>query len=150
MQDHLILASLRTEHQYTQQELADFLNVSLSTYKLYETGTLPVKLEELNTLSNIYQVSFDYLLGFSKFKNVEPFRKSIDYRYLRFCIRFLRKRARINQKSLAKEFEVSVYTISKYERDGQKVNLNYLALIAKKFQISTDYICGKSLKKEVL
>ena len=41
-------------------------------------------------------------------------------------------------------------TISKYEKDPSNINANYLYLFAKKFNISIDYICGKTLKKEVL
>lgn len=149
MQNNIILASLRIEKKLTQKELASLLKVSLSTYKLYEFGTIPMKLEEINTLSNIFHVSFDYLLGFSKNKQLILINKNIDYPYLRFCIRYLRKKERISQKKLAKEFDISAYSISKYERQPKAINLNYLTKMAKKFQISTDYICGKSLKKEV-
>lgn len=150
MQNHIILASLRINHKLTQSELANILKVSLSTYKLYEFGTLPMKLEEINILSNYFNVSFDYLLGLTKNSLRCHIHKNIDYAYLKFCIKFLRKRQRITQKELAKEFKISKNSIWNYERDAAKINLYYLIHMAKKFMISTDYLCGKSLKKEVL
>lgn len=150
MQDYLVLAKLRIKNHYTQPEIAEFLNVGLSTYKLFETGILPMNLEQIDMLSNIYHVSFDYLLGFSKNPNVETICDNIDYSYLKFSIRYLRKRARLSQKSLAKEFNISISSIIRYEKDSHSIHLNYLILLVQKFQISADYICGKTLKKEIL
>ena len=150
MQNGLILASYRTKNNLSQKEMADILKIAYSTYKVYEAGLLPMKLEEINTLSNYFNISLDYLLNLSKKPDTNNFRRSIDYRYLRFCMRFLRRRDRISQKKLAQEFNISLYTISKYERCPEKVNISYLYAFAKKFNISIDYLCGKSLKKEVL
>lgn len=150
MQDHVVLASLRVKNNYSKQQIAHLLGVNLSTYKLYETGILPINLEELNMLSNLYHVSFDYLLGFSKNANLDTICDNINYSYLKFFIRYLRKRARMSQKNLAKEFGVSISSIIRYEKDSHAIHLNYLILLARKFQISVDYICGKTLKKEVL
>jgi len=150
MQNNVILASLRIKRKLTQNDLANILKVSLSTYKLYEFGTLPMRLEEINMLSNYFNVSFDYLLGLSKNSTRCHIHKNIDYAYLKFCIKFLRKRERITQKDLAQEFGISKNSIWNYEHDSAKINLNYLIQMAKKFMISADYLCGKSLKKEVL
>lgn len=150
MQKNVILATYRTKNSLTQQEMADILNVSLSNYKLYESGILPMSLEVLNVFSNYFNISLDYLLGLSENPFTSNFRKTIDYKYLRFCIVLLRKRSRITQKDLAKELNISAYTISKYEKDGKKVSIYYLYNMAKKYQLSADYICGKSMNKEIL
>ncbi len=150
MQNKIILARLRVKNKLTYNDLAEILNVSLSSYKLYETGTIPMSLEELNVLSNYYNVSFDYLLGISSVSEREHFCPNVDYQYLRFYLRYLRKMARLNQKKLADELHFSLHTVSKFEKNGYNVNIEYLIKMAKKFQISSDYICGKSLKKEIL
>lgn len=57
------IVELRKTHQYTQQDLADLLGVSKSTYIKYERGERKPKYETLFKLSNIFGVSIDYLLG---------------------------------------------------------------------------------------
>ncbi|MBE6154961.1 MAG: helix-turn-helix transcriptional regulator [Firmicutes bacterium] len=149
MQNNVILASFRTKNNLTQKDMADLLNIGLSTYKMYEAGILPMKLEELNFLSNYYNISLNYLLNVSKKNITNNFRRSIDYKYLKFSLRYFRRLHRLTQKDLAKEFNTSVYSIIKYEKDASTVNILYLYLFAKKFNISIDYLCGKSLKKEI-
>ena len=147
MQNNLILATYRVENKITLKKMAKILNVSLSTYKLYETGIVPMKLEELNTFCNYFNLSLNYLLNFTNIPNADNFRTSIDYKYLKFSLRLFRRQARITQKELAKEFNVSIYSISKYEKDAKHVSLNYLYLFAKKFKVSADYLCGKTLDR---
>jgi len=149
MQNNVILASFRTKNNLTQKDMADLLNIGLSTYKMYEAGILPMKLEELNFLSNYYNISLNYLLNVSKKNITNNFRRSIDYKYLKFSLLYFRRLHRLTQKDLAKEFNTSVYSIIKYEKDASTVNILYLYLFAKKFNISIDYLCGKSLKKEI-
>lgn len=150
MQDSDILTACRIKNKYTQQEIANILKISLSTYKLYECGILPMTLEDLNTLSNFYNISLDFLLGLSSKNYTSHFRKSIDYRYLSFCIVFLRKRAKLTQKDMAEDFQISIRSLSRYEKEPQKITLDFLISISHKFNISIDYICGRSYEKEVL
>lgn len=150
MQNNYILASLRTKRKIKQEEFANILGISYRTYKDYESGLSPITLECLNTISNYYNVSLDYLLGLTKNPACSKFQDEIDYSYLRFSILYFRKMARLNQKKLAKEFGVSIHSISTYERDGHLVSVDYLYKIAQKFKFSADYICGKSIRKEVL
>ena len=149
MQNNIILATYRIENNLTQKDIAKLLKIGLSTYKMYESGILPMKLEEINLLSNYYNISMDYILNISKKSNNYSFRRSIDYKYLKFSLKFIRRKNRITQKELAKEFNFSMYSICKYEKTAEAVSIEYLYLFAKKFNYSIDYLCGKSLKKEV-
>ena len=67
--DYLIrLKSLREEHNMSQQEIANILNVSQRTYSYYENGrTIPPRL--LIKLAKHYNVSMDYMLGISNNKD---------------------------------------------------------------------------------
>lgn len=150
MQNGVNLAKLRSKNNLTYNDLADILKVSLSSYKLYEMGTIPMSLEEINVLSTYYDVSFDYLLGLSKNEKRTHFRKTIDYYYLRFCVRYLRRMTKLSQKNFAKQLNFSISSVSRFERDGKQIKLEYLIKIAKKFNISADYLCGKSLIKNII
>ena len=57
---------------------------------------------------------------------------------------------KMTQKELAKEFKVSIPTIAHYEKYPESLKVDYLRNFALKFHVSVDYICGKTLKKEVL
>lgn len=57
------LREMRIKRNFTQQRLADELNVALRSYQCYETGTRRPSYELLVEISNILQVPTDWLLG---------------------------------------------------------------------------------------
>lgn len=56
-----ILKNLRTDRDYTQQDIANYLNISRSGYANYENGQTMPSTETLMSLSQFYKVSVDYL-----------------------------------------------------------------------------------------
>lgn len=54
---------LREKHGYTQQEVADKLQISLSGYRKFEQGQRDINIHVLKDLTSLYEVSSDYLLG---------------------------------------------------------------------------------------
>lgn len=59
----LNLKKLRQEKKYSQQKLADILNVSRSTVAMWETNASEPSNEMLRQIADIFGVSTDYLLG---------------------------------------------------------------------------------------
>lgn len=57
------IRNLREDRDLKQRELAEYLNVSQNTYSQYETGVIPLSVENAVKLANFYNVSVDYLLG---------------------------------------------------------------------------------------
>lgn len=57
------LKKLRKEHEYTQDFLADYLNVTRPAIGYYEKGTNEPPLQTLIKLADLYQVSLDWLAG---------------------------------------------------------------------------------------
>lgn len=57
------LKDKRKSHKYTQQEIADKLGITQSTYAYYETGRNEPDLETLKKLADIFETSIDYLVG---------------------------------------------------------------------------------------
>lgn len=61
------LRELRLEKGYTQQQIAEKLNIRQQSYIRYEYATGEPSLETLVKLAKIFEVSTDYLLGISEY-----------------------------------------------------------------------------------
>ena len=57
------IAQLRTQHKLSQKELARRTGVSVATVKNWEGDSSDPYLENIKSLSNIFNVTTDYLLG---------------------------------------------------------------------------------------
>jgi len=66
------IRSLRIDSGYTQQQIADYLNIKQNTYSQYEVGTLHYPVDALMKLADFYGVSVDYLLGRTDIKTPYP------------------------------------------------------------------------------
>ena len=59
----LRIRNLREDNDYTQKEIAQFLNCTQQTYSRYETGEITIDIYSLIKLAKFYNVSLDYLVG---------------------------------------------------------------------------------------
>ena len=57
------IIELRKERNFTQQYVADYLQIDRSNYSKYELGKLEPNIEMLIALSKLYGVSIDYIVG---------------------------------------------------------------------------------------
>ena len=135
MQDGNLMKTLREEKNLNLSDMADILKVTLKTYGLYEQGISPMTLEELNRLSNYFKISLNALLGLTTSRSYYNTEKEIDYKYLRFSLRYVRRMQRISLAKLAREFHIAHTTIIKYEKGLSFPSLNYIYLFSKKFNI---------------
>ena len=62
------IKDLREDNDLTQQQVAELLNISQTTYSRYESGTLDIPSSSLIALAKYYKTSVDYLLGLTKNK----------------------------------------------------------------------------------
>lgn len=150
MQNGFRIANLRIKNNISQKEMANILDISLMNYRHYEQQELPIKLEKLNLISNMFDVSLDYLLNLTNECHIKKkISNEIDYKYLKFSLKYQRRINKVNQVELAKIFNITPQTIHNYEKFAKDMSVNYLFQFAKKFKISVDYICGKTLQKEL-
>ena len=56
------IRSLREDKDYTQRQIAEFLNIHQTTYSDYELGKINIPPDILCRLADLYQTSVDYLL----------------------------------------------------------------------------------------
>ena len=60
---HEIIRNLRKERGFTQQQVADYLNLDRSTYAYYESGRSKLNVDAIVKLAHFYQIRYAALLG---------------------------------------------------------------------------------------
>ena len=60
------LKKVRKEHNLTQQDVANILDIDRTTYTFYETGKTPPSYFTLRKLATAYNCTLDYLTGEEK------------------------------------------------------------------------------------
>lgn len=135
------LKEIREDHDLTQNDIGKLLSISRQNYSRWETGEKIIPLKHLDTLSNYYQMSFGYLCGLSKENNYK--KGNISKEKIGNRLKKFRKENNITQQELANILNTTHSTISAYE-SGKTTLLTIFAYeIAKKYNISMDWICGK-------
>lgn len=70
-----IIVRLREEHDMQQKELAKLLNIGSSRLSHYENNRREVDMEILVKIADIFNVTTDYLLGRTEYRNARLVRK---------------------------------------------------------------------------
>lgn len=67
-----MIRSLREDHDWTQQHMADLLFINRRTYSAYENGTNAMTPELLIQIAELFETSVDYLLGLTDVREPYP------------------------------------------------------------------------------
>lgn len=59
------IAEARKNAKYTQQQVANILNIHLSQWQKYEYAKIQLDYDKMITICKLFEVSADYLLGLS-------------------------------------------------------------------------------------
>lgn len=62
------IRNLREDHDYTQAQIANLLNIGQRTYADYELGNTRIPVDSFIILAKLYDVSMDYICGLSDTK----------------------------------------------------------------------------------
>jgi transcriptional regulator with XRE-family HTH domain len=66
------IRDLREDKDWTQKQVAEYLNCSQQVYSNYELGQRDVPTQTLLTLAKLHKTSVDYILGMTN--NPEPYK----------------------------------------------------------------------------
>lgn len=69
---------------------------------------------------------------------------------MHYRLKELRRSARLTQKSLGNLIGISQQVISRIERNGNTMTLEHLLLLADYYDVSADYILGRTKVKQSL
>ena len=144
-----ILKKLRNQNNYTQEEIAQKLGINRSTYKDYEIQTSIIPIKHLITISKVYNVSIDYILGLTNIESY-PSNNTIENKKAGERLKEFRKENNLTQQKLASLLNTTFSNIAFYEKGRNLISTTFLYEICKKYNISADYILGKIDKPKYL
>ena len=137
------LRELRNNKNITQATLSSLLEIHEYVYGQYEREYVIIPLKHLNTLSNYFNVSLDYIFEFTNTINYEFTSSEINNLLSGQRLKEFRKENKITQSKLALFLNTTHSVISDYERGRYLIATPFLYQICKKYSISADYLLGK-------
>ena len=144
------LKDLRDLYELTQEDIAQVLNVARSTYNQYEQQYDIIPIKHLNHLCNHFKISIDYIFNFTEIKRYKDEINKIDTKISGERLKSLRKEFNLTQSKLAKQLNIAHSIISEYEHGNFPISTATLYSLSEKFNISCDYLLGKTNKVKYL
>ena len=133
------LIEIREDFNLKQKDIASVLGITQQSYSLWENGSKIIPLKHLNNLCNYYNLSMDYVIGYNVIN------KKIDKILIGERLRKIRKEKNITQEELANILNTTHSTISAYESGKTTILTAFAYEICKRYNISMDYLCGRTL-----
>lgn len=137
------IKGLRADKGINQKDIAEILGLKRGHYSQYETEYVIMPIKHLNTLSNYFNVSIDYLFGFSTEKSYPSINKEIDNKIVASRLKEFRKKEKLTQLKLASILNTNQSVIANYERGRTIIATPFLYTICSKYNVSADYLLGK-------
>lgn len=140
----LRLRYLREYHGLTQKEVANAIGIGYSTYCMFENESLSIPTYRIIQLSNFYKINIDYLIKLTdKMINVSKNEK-VNKSKIAQRLKSIRLELNLTLREYAKTLSISHTTYYSYEIGKSLISLSTLLKICKTFEISADFILGKS------
>lgn len=137
------IKELRIEHNLTQKNISEILNVSRSVYNLWELEIETIPRERLLDLCKYYNVSLDYVFGFTNKKLYNNCNYNINKSVIGLRFKDFRKENKLTLTLLANILDTSPSTLHAYENTKNIIPVFFLYIICFKYRISADYLLGK-------
>ena len=128
------LIELREDFNLKQKDIAKLLNITQQTYSLWENGSKIIPLKHLNSLCNYYNV-----------RQYDIVNRVIDKKIIGIKLKEFRKEKNLTHEELANILNTTHSTISAYESGKTTILTAFAYEICKRYNISMDYLCGRTL-----
>ncbi|GHS85564.1 hypothetical protein AGMMS49957_01870 [Synergistales bacterium] len=135
------IRDIRKRHDMTQSTLASVAKITDRQFRNLEAGTSDPSLTTLIALADYFDVSLDYLCG-----RTEDVEKRGEVVYPQFAIRLkeLRLKQGVDIWQFAELFDISARNYAGYELGETMPDLPVVAAFADHFDVSIDYLVGRS------
>ena len=143
------MKDVREYFDKTQIEMANILKVSRSTYAGWENGIDLIPLLKLNEFCNYFGICLDYICGLTNIKKYEIVNFEINKIVLGQNIKNIRIKSNDTQENVAKTIGVDQSHYSKYELGKLQIHTYPLIEFAKYYNVSIDWLCGKTKNLEI-
>ena len=134
---------LREEHDLTQEEMGKIVGTKKYSIYNWESGREIIPLSKLNTYSNYFKVSMDYILKLNNKKNSNFNILELDKKVIGKNIKYIREQHNLTQRDLAKVLNTTQSVIWAYETGKTLILTAFAYELCKKYNLSLDYLCGK-------
>jgi len=138
------IKGLREELDLNQKQVAEALGLDNTLYNKYENNYNTIPLVHLNNLCNLFNISIDYILSLNTIKQYNNSQKIVDNMICGKRLKEFRKEKKLTQTKLAEILNTTHSVIADYERGRYLISTSFLYAICKKYNISADYLLGKT------
>lgn len=139
------IKEIRNNLKKSQAEMADLLNVSRSSYAMWESGNDIIPIKRLIQFCEIFDISMDYVLGIASDNNLINTKFNLEISGER--IKKFRISNNLTQEKLANILNTNKAVICGYEKGRNLIATPFLYTICKEFKVSADYLLGR-IEKE--
>lgn len=137
------LRILRENQNLLIHDISKMFNFEKDTYGKYEREYIIMPIKHLNTICNYFNVSLDFIFGFSDELNYNCSNNDIDPILTAKRLKEFRKDNNFTQEGLARALNVVKGTIANYETNRSIIATPFLYTICKTYGVSADYLLGK-------
>lgn len=142
------MKELREEAGLKQKDIAKIMNVTKGSYSMWECGTDTIPLRRLNEFCNYFNVSIDYVVGFSDKKRYANAKPDIKFKITGENLKKIRNKKGLTQVAISNELNINQPTWNRYENSKTLILTVTLVELAKKYHYSIDKILGKDKEKD--
>lgn len=144
------LKDLREDKDLTQKQLAKILGVKQPTYSGWENDIDYIPLTRLNNLCNYWNVTMDYMSRLSNTKNNDMMINSnIDKKTIGKRLKLIRNENKDSQEDISQIIGLARSAYSAAEGGKNFIQTTLLITFCKHYNVSMDYICGRTNNKTI-
>ena len=136
------IKKIRSELNKSQEEIAKELNISRSSYAMWETNNELIPIKRLIEFCELYHVSLDYTLGLTNQNN--KINTNFNSEKYKLRLREFRKEFKLTQEKLANILNTNKSVLCGYEKGRYIIATPFLYTICSKYNISADYLLGRT------
>jgi len=138
------MKELREKENVTQQSIADYMGISRTSYKQFENQYDIIPIKRLNQFCNFFDISIDYVFSLSNDLSYNVINRDISLDISSKRLKEFRKENNFTQQKLADSLNISRSVILYHENKRTVLGTPFLYSLCKKYQISADYLLGKT------
>lgn len=135
------IKKIRVKNNFSQKDIANKLNISRSSYAMWESNNNIFPIKRLIEFCNITKSSLNYALGIINYNIITE--ANYDINKIQKRLKEFRKENKMTQEKLAFILNTNKSVICNYEKGRNIIATPFLYEICKKYNISADYLLGR-------